>query len=88
MDDLIKNATDDAGPFGDHLRYYLLRLQGKPELIAALRQVIDRRGGAGGDELLTHRLQAAGLIRREGNKVVPRCELYAKYFSERLRDQS
>ena len=29
-------ATDDAGPFGDHLRYYLLRLQGKPELISAL----------------------------------------------------
>jgi hypothetical protein len=23
-----------------------------------------------------------------GNKVVPRCELYAKYFSERLREQS
>jgi hypothetical protein len=88
VDDLIAHATDDAGPFGDHLRYYLLRLQGKPELIAALRQVIDRRGGAGGDELLTHRLQAAGLIRRTANKVVPRCELYAKYFSERLRDQS
>jgi len=88
VDDLIAHATDDAGPFGDHLRYYLLRLQGKPELIAALRQVIERRGGAGGDELLTHRLQAAGLIRRMGNKVVPRCELYAKYFSERLRDQS
>ena len=38
-------ASEDSGPFGDHLRYYLLRLQRKPELITALRQVIDKRGG-------------------------------------------
>ena len=85
VEELFAQATDDTGPFGDHLRYYLLRLQGKPELIAAFRQTIERRGG--GDELLIHRLEAAGLVRREGNKVVPRCELYARYFRERLHEQ-
>jgi len=84
VDDLFAHATDDTGPFGDHLRYYLLRLQRKPELIAMLRQVIQRRAADGGDELLVHRLQAAGLVRREGNTVVTRCDLYARYFSERL----
>jgi hypothetical protein len=79
---LFAHAIDDAGPFGDHLRYYLLRLQGKPELMSALRNVIERRGSS--DELLTYRLQAAGLVKRESNKVVPRCELYARYFRERL----
>ena len=83
---LFEHAIDDAGPFGDHLRYYLLRLQGKPELIAMFKRTIERH--AGGDELLIHRLQAAGLVRREGNKVVPRCDLYARYFSERLHEQS
>jgi AAA domain-containing protein/TIR domain-containing protein len=86
VDDLLAHATDDAGPFGDHLRYYLLRLHGKPELIAALRQTIEHRS-APADELLVHRLQAAGLIQRAAGKVVARCELYAKYFGERLRDQ-
>jgi hypothetical protein len=86
VDALFEHATDDAGPFGDHLRYYLLRLQGKPELIAALRQTIEGRGGD--DELLIHRLQAAGLVRREGGKVVARCELYSRYFSERLHEQA
>ena len=88
VDDLFARATEDTGPFGDHLRYYLLRLQRKPELIAMLRQVIARRLGDGGDELLVHRLQAAGLVRREATTVVPRCDLYAKYFSERLRESN
>jgi hypothetical protein len=86
IDELVARAEDDAGPFGDHLRYYLLRLQRRPELISALRQAVDRR--TGDDELLVHRLQAAGLVRREGKQVVPRCELYARYFRERLREQA
>jgi hypothetical protein len=81
---LFAHDIDDTGPFGDHLRYYLLRLQGKPGLISTFRQTIDRHGG--GDELLIHRLEAAGLVRRQGKKVVPRCDLYARYFSERLND--
>ena len=85
VDELFAHAIDDSGPFGDHLRYYLLRLQGKPELIAMLRRTIERHGG--GDELLIHRLQAAGLVRRDGGKVVPRCDLYARYFGERLHEQ-
>ena len=30
VDELFEHASDDTGPFGDHLRYYLLRLQGSP----------------------------------------------------------
>jgi AAA-like domain/TIR domain len=82
VDELFDEAIDDAGPFGDHLRYYLLRLQGKPELIAALRDTIDGRTCR--DELILYRLQAAGLVRRESNTVTARCELYARYFRERL----
>jgi hypothetical protein len=82
IDRLFAEASDEAGPFGDHLRYYLLRLQDKPELIAGLRHVLARRSG--GDELIVHRLQAAGLVKREGRTVAPRCELYARYFRERL----
>jgi hypothetical protein len=77
------HATDDSGPFGDHLRYYLLRLQGKPELIAAFRRLIEVGGGVA--ELLVHKLESAGLIRREGKSTCARCDLYARYLSERLR---
>jgi hypothetical protein len=84
VEELFTRVTDDAGPFGDHLRYYLLRLQGKQELIGAFRRAIDGRGID--DELLIHRLQGAGLVRRQGSTVLPRCELYATYFRERLHD--
>ena len=80
--ELFAHARDDAGPFGDHLRDYLLRLQRKQDLIPALRQVVD--GRTLNDELAIYRLQALGLVRRDGHKVVPRCDLYGEYFRERL----
>ena len=66
VDELVRAATEDTGPFGDHLRYYLLRLQRKPELIAALRQTIEGHGG--GDELLDLPAAGAGLVRRDGQQ--------------------
>ena len=81
--ELFDTAKDDRGPFGDHLRDYLLRLQRKTDLIPAIRQVSE--GRTLNDELAFYRLEALGLVRREGPRVVPRCELYGGYFRERLR---
>jgi hypothetical protein len=80
--ELFAQATDDRGPFGDHLRYHLFRLHNKPELIEGLRQVISSNTCR--DELVFFRLRGAGLVRREGRKVLPRCSLYADYFREQL----
>ena len=81
-DELFDHATDDRGPFGDHLRYHLYRLRGKDDLIQGLRQVI--RNNICQDEQIFFRLRGAGLVRREGRAVLPRCQLYADYFRERL----
>ena len=82
VDQLFATARDDRGPFGDHLRDYLLRLQRKTDLIPAIRQVVECRTLT--DELAIYRLEALGLVRRDGHKVEPRCELYGGYFRERL----
>ena len=84
--ELFDTAQDDRGPFGDHLRDYLLRLQRKTDLIPAIRQVVESRTLT--DELAIYRLEALGLVRREGDKVTPRCELYSGYFRERLRSHA
>ena len=86
VDELFAHAQDDGGPFGDHLRDYLLRLQRKTDLIPAMRQVVDGRTLT--DELAIYRLEALGLVRRDGHKVTPRCELYGAYFRERLRSDA
>ena len=81
-DDLFHYAADDRGPFGDHLRCHLFRLHGKKDLIQGLRQVI--HSSRCQDDLAFFRLRGAGLVRREGRAVLPRCQLYADYFREHL----
>ena len=80
--ELFANATTDRGPFGDHLRYHLFRLNNQTKLVQALRQVLRNQTLA--DEELFFGLRGAGLVRREGKTVLPRCQLYAQYFQEHL----
>lgn len=79
---LLNQATKDMGPFGDHLRYYLLRVLQKSELKQALTHIC--RHHTYEENQIFHRLKGAGLIRRIGQQVVLRNKLYACYFEERL----
>jgi hypothetical protein len=83
VEQLFGAATADRGPFGDHLRYHLFRMYDKPELVAALLRVI--RQPCSLDEAIFFRLRGAGLVRRERQLVMPRCELYGAYFQEHLQ---
>jgi AAA-like domain/TIR domain/CHAT domain len=80
--DLFAQATADRGPFGDHLRYHLFRMNDKPDLVQGLLEVIRQRRCS--NERVFFRLRGAGLVRREGQSVLPRCQLYADYFREHL----
>jgi class 3 adenylate cyclase len=80
--ELFANAADDRGPFGDHLRYHLFRMHDKDELVRGLRDVILHNSCQ--DEHVFFRLRGAGLVRREGRAVLPRCKLYEEYFREHL----
>jgi hypothetical protein len=82
LQELLDHATDDRGPFGDHLRYHLFRLHNKSELVEGLRNVI--RNQRCQDDLTFFRLRGAGLVRREGKKELMRCALYEDYFREHL----
>lgn len=76
--ELLEQAHEEQGPFGDHLRYYSRKLAGRPELIEGMRAIV--RGTQSARSDIIPRLQAAGLIRTQGGKAYPRCELYARYF--------
>lgn len=80
--ELFAQARADRGPFGDHLRYHLFRMHDQADLVAGMREVIGRRTCA--DERIFFRLRGAGLVRKEGAAVLPRCQLYAEYFGEHL----
>jgi len=81
--ELFNTATADNGPFNNHLRNHLFRLHSKRELVQGMLQVI--RQNICEDESIFFRLRGAGLVRREGRTVLPRCQLYSNFFQEHLR---
>jgi AAA-like domain/TIR domain/CHAT domain len=82
VEELFAQAISDRGPFGDHLRYHLFRIYEKKDLVQGFLQAI--RNNTCPDERIARLLSAAGLVRREGQTIVPRCQLYADYFREHL----
>ncbi|ESA34123.1 tir protein [Leptolyngbya sp. Heron Island J] len=82
FDTLLAQAAQERGPFGDHLRYHLFRIYDKPDLVQGLLQVI--RANTCPDERIVRLMIAAGLVLRDVQRVVPRCQLYADYFREYL----
>ena len=83
MPRLESEAINDTGPFGDHLRGFLWRLQDNKDLKASVIQIL--RNGQCDDEKHFQRLSAAGLARGETrNEARMRCQLYHDYFSKHL----
>ena len=81
--ELQRLATDNDGPFGDHLRRFLWILQEQPELRDAMKRVL--RDNSCDDEAVFQRLLAAGLVKGEHRGAVePRCRLYRDYFRKCL----
>jgi AAA-like domain/TIR domain/CHAT domain len=80
--ELFDQATADRGPFGDHLRYHLFRMNDKPELVQGLLEAIRQQRCS--NERVFFRLRGAGLVQQDGKTVLPRCQLYADYFREHL----
>lgn len=85
VQELFATAHDERGPFGDHLRYHLFRVHNKEELVRGLCDALLRHTCA--DEHLFFRLRGAGLVKRDGKAVQPRCQLYADFFREHLKCQ-
>lgn len=79
---LMVQATEDTGPFGNHLRHYLRRVLQQPELKRALVRIC--REETCDEDQTFFRLQGAGLVRKQGQRVVLRNQLYTRYFKERL----
>jgi hypothetical protein len=76
-------ATDDRGPFGDHLRRHAWALGNNERLKRALKHVV--AGNGCDDEDAYTRLLAAGLIKGDNkHSAKPACELYRTYFRTRL----
>lgn len=82
---LLTTAPTESGIYGDHLRRHLWNLNRDPALVAAFSQVLASQTPVSLESAHAFKLHSLGLVKLQGNGVVPSFELYRQYFSERLR---
>ncbi len=86
LKELLKTAPTEKGPYADHLRRHLSNLRENEKLLGAMKQLIASNTPVKIGEKETFKLRSMGLVKfqGDGNAVIPLCDLYRKYFGERL----
>ncbi|CAN1213170.1 CHAT domain-containing protein [Tumidithrix helvetica PCC 7403] len=84
LEELVRTAPTEEGIFGDYLNERLQQLEANPELVAAMLKVVNTDGATRLGSKEAFKLDSMGLIKRQGNDIVTRCNLYRLYFKDRL----
>lgn len=84
MDEFVKLAPTELGPYSDHLRRHLLALEQQPKLVTAMKTLLATTESVYLPSQELFQLNRMGLIRLQENKVTLRCELYRQYFSDQF----
>jgi AAA-like domain len=77
---LLENAASESGIYSSHLRKHLEILQHNPELALALKKVVNSAEPVELDSIQIYKLHSMGIVRRQNNYVMPRCNFYREYF--------
>jgi hypothetical protein len=85
IEELLRTAPTEEGVYGDFLAERLQNLERNQILYEAMKKVVesDQPVRLGSKEAF--KLDSMGLIKRQGNDIVPRCNLYRLYFRDRMR---
>lgn len=81
---LIATVATDSSIYHHHLHRLLQNFQDNPSLAKAYDLVLKNTTPTELDQLLAFKLHSMGLVNLQGNYVVPSCELYRRYFGDRL----
>lgn len=84
LENLLQVAPTEEGPYYDHLRRHLLNLDNDPDLIVAIKQVVAASTSIQIGTAEAFKLRSMGLVKFQGNAVMPLCDLYRIYFRDRL----
>ena len=84
-EELLAKAGTDLGIYRQHLEGYWATIQEYPELKIALKQAVLGTKPVPLELRTTFKLVGMGLVKRLANGVKPSCELYRRYFLDKLR---
>ncbi|MBD2194862.1 MULTISPECIES: AAA-like domain-containing protein [Calothrix] len=84
LQELIAEAIANGGIYRYHLWQHWVNLQANPGLIKIYAELVTAQKGINLDPVYAYKLESLGLISFEGDRIVPRCELYRNYFAKQL----
>lgn len=84
LDALLAVAPTESGPYGDHLRRHWWNLEQRGEMAEVTKRVMASASPIRLKPVQAFQLHSLGIVHLQGNEVTPRCNLYQRYFSDRL----
>lgn len=82
--ELIEEAIANGGIYRHHLQQHWLKLQANPGLVRLYAELVTNKQGVALDPMDIYKLESMGLIGFEGDRVLPRCQLYRSYFAKQF----
>lgn len=85
LETLLQNAPTNAGIYEEYFRRFLNIFKVNPSLAEAFMQVVMATEPIGIATMPAYQLYSMGLVKRVGDKLITRCQLYQQYFHEHLK---
>jgi serine/threonine protein kinase len=82
LEKLLQLAPTEEGIYSDHLRRQLSYLKEDPEMMEAFKNLVSSDRPLHLESHLAFKLRSIGLVKFQGNLVMPMCNLYYQYFRE------
>lgn len=82
--ELITESMSNGGIYRHHLWQHWLKLQENPGLARVYAELVAAGQSVYLNPVDTYKLDGLGLIRYEGDRILPRCQLYQAYFAKQL----
>ncbi|MEH2347079.1 MAG: AAA-like domain-containing protein [Nostoc sp.] len=84
LEELVQEAIANGGIYRYHLWRHWAILQENPSLVRAYIEVVSEKQSISLNPIDAHKLESLGLITYEGDRILPRCQLYRAYFKKQL----
>ena len=85
LDRLLRTAPTEEGIYSNYLHERLQLLETNPELVSAMKLVVNSDHPVRLSAKDGFKLDSMGLTKPQNSDRIPRCNLYRLYFSDRLR---
>ncbi|MDZ8110339.1 MAG: AAA-like domain-containing protein [Nostoc sp. DedQUE12a] len=84
LQEITEDAIANGGIYHYHLWRHWLKLQENPRLAKTYAEIVAAKQDISLNPIETYKLESLGLIRFEGDRILPRYELYQTYFAKHL----